>query len=198
MRRLWILITFLAVLIAVSFYVVFCVNPVVIAYSEAHIRTLTIRAVNQSVSAVMTPGTYSQLTNVQRDQNGAVASVTSNIELINALAGNIAHESQLLINDLAHGGLSVPIGTFSGLPFLAGRGSDARLGIVPLGAVYCAFNTEFIGRGINQTVHKIILNARSTVSLIMPLGSRQIETEIDVLLCENVIVGAVPEFFLAK
>jgi hypothetical protein len=30
----------------------------------------------------------------------------------------------------------------------------------------------------------------------MPLGSKTIESEIDVLLCENVIVGEVPEFFL--
>ena len=44
--------------------------------------------------------------------------------------------------------------------------------------------------------HKIFLNLRATVSLIVPTGSQLVEVTSTVPIAESIIVGEVPESFV--
>ena len=50
--------------------------------------------------------------------------------------------------------------------------------------------------GINQTRHKIFLNVAAAVELIMPTSASVVQTEAEVLVCESLLVGKVPEIYL--
>jgi sporulation protein YunB len=174
------------------------INPIVVKYSEAKIHAMTVRSVNQAIGQVLSADKYGALMVVTRDGSGRIDSVQTDMVKMNDVSGQIALVSQTKLEELSRGRLGVPVGTFTGIPMLTGRGFNVPLKVVPIGAVYCTFHTEFLGRGVNQTVHRIVLTAKATVNLIMPMGSRNITSEIDVLLCENVIVGEVPEIYLGR
>ena len=190
----------LAVILAITGLILvmmaFLINPVVVSYSESRIHSMTVRAVNAAIGESLKPSAFTGLTIVNHDASGKIIAVSADIHQMNHLSGSIAIEAQRKLEKLAAERLSVPLGTFTGLPIFTGQGPGIPLRVIPVGIVYCTFTTEFIGRGINQTVHRIVLTTRTTVSLVMPLGTRNINAEIDVLLCENVIIGEVPEFFL--
>lgn len=159
---------------------------------------MTIFEINRAIADVISADKYPTLTIIERDAEGRVSNVQSNVEQMNILAGVIALTAQEYIGEVSHAGVGVPLGTFSGLPVLNGLGPDVPLRTLPIGAVFCTFETEFRGQGINQTVHRIVLRARSVMNLVMPLGMRNVKTEIEILLCENIIVGAVPDWYMAR
>ena len=68
--------------------------------------------------------------------------------------------------------------------------------LVPVEAVNCTFVSEFEEAGINQTRHKIFLNVAASVELIMPTSASVVQTEAEVLVCESLLVGKVPEIYL--
>ena len=177
---------------------IFFVNPVVAGASKAKIESMTVKAVNRAISGVVKVGTYRELVNIQYDSLGKITSVSTNMMQMNGLSSDIANLSQNFLELFASQGISVPLGTFSGMPILTGKGPGVNLRVVPIGAVTCSFNSEFIGAGINQTLHRITLKVKSVVNLIMPLGSHHVTAEVDVLLCDNVIVGEVPEFLFTR
>ena len=179
-------------------FMVFFVNPIVAGYSKSKIESMTVNAVNNAIAKVMTIGIYRELTFIHYDTQGKISGLSVNMVQMNRLSGDIALTSQGFMETFAQAGLGVPVGTFSGLPVLTGRGPNVTLKVVPAGAVYCTFDSEFVGQGINQTVHRIMLHVNTTVNLIMPLGSRNIKAEIQVLLCDSIIVGEVPEFFFSR
>ena len=195
MHRAWLFLCISAgvTVLGIVFMVVF-VNPIVASYSQAKIEAMTVKAVNRAISQVVSAGAYRDLTIVHYGSDGKITGISANMLQINGLSSDIALVSQNFLELFATQGITVPAGTFSGMPILTGKGPDVHLRVVPVGSVNCAFTSEFIGAGINQTHHRIVLLVRTSVNLIMPLGSRSVAAEIEVLLCESVIVGEVPEF----
>jgi len=174
-------------------FVIRFVNPVVAEYSVAHVQAMTVKATNNAIAEVITKETFMNLVDIRREVAGRITSISTNYVEMNYLTGRIAFVAQQKLES-NRARIPVPMGTFTGLPALSGVGPAVNLRVTPVGAVNCGFNATFIEAGINQTRHRIVLMVRSTVNVIMPLGSRVVETEIEVVLAESIIVGEVPEF----
>ena len=54
---------------------------------------------------------------------------------------------------------------------------------------------KFRAAGVNQTVHSIYMDVTATVSIVMPSQTREVSSETEVLVCESVIVGTVPDIY---
>jgi len=50
--------------------------------------------------------------------------------------------------------------------------------------------------GINQTRHAVYIRVDSSVNVIIPGKSKTVSVKTDVLICEAVIVGKIPEIYL--
>jgi sporulation protein YunB len=77
-----------------------------------------------------------------------------------------------------------------------GRGPDIRINIYPIGAIVCTFSSVFTQAGINQTNHKIYVNVTSSINVVLPIHNKRIESTTQILICESVIIGKVPHFYL--
>ena len=93
-------------------------------------------------------------------------------------------------------GVGVPLGAFTGIDWLAGYGPRVTLRILPVGRVQCEYASVFASAGVNQTLHSVSLQARAAVEVVLPGGSEEIEGQVSALVCENVIVGKVPDIYL--
>ena len=50
--------------------------------------------------------------------------------------------------------------------------------------------------GINQTKHSVYLNVIADISIVMPSKTENFAVTTDILVCECVIVGAIPDAYL--
>ena len=100
------------------------------------------------------------------------------------------------MTNLGKHGLPIQIGTFSGVPFLIGRGPTINLNLVPISVVSGKFDSEFSSVGINMTKHTLFLYINVHVSVVLPIQAYDIYSTNQVLLGESIIMGKVPEVYL--
>ena len=175
----------------------FMVNPVIMDTVEIKSRSLATRAMNSSVSdVVMNSIIYDDLVTIVSDEFGNITMIQANSLEINNLSKELALTCEERIGEYGKVGVSIPLGTFTGIPLLVGRGPRIAVKMTPIGSVVCKFVSHFDSAGINQTVHKIYVNITAKVSVIMPLSTRNLEAVQQVLISESVIVGQVPEVYL--
>ncbi len=178
-------------------YYFFVICPVVIYYSKAETQALTEKAVNIAVSNVINRTlSYDSLIDIQYTPNGDIASFSANQYEINTIAREIVKEAQFQMNTLGEDGLRLNIGTFSGIPFLIGRGPKITIKLVPIGAVSSEFESEFDSVGINMTKHTLYFYIKTHVNIALPIRSYDVYSNTQVMLAESIIVGKVPEVYL--
>ncbi len=173
------------------------INPVIMDTVELKSKALATRAMNSSIAdVVMNSIVYDDLVNIISDEFGNISMIQANSLEINNLSKDLAQTCESRIEDYGKSGVAIPLGTFTGIPLLVGRGPRIKVKMTPIGSVMCKFVSHFESAGINQTVHKIYVNIRANVGVVMPLSSRNFSAEQEVLISESVIVGQVPEVYL--
>ncbi|MCI5765423.1 MAG: sporulation protein YunB, partial [Clostridiales bacterium] len=92
--------------------------------------------------------------------------------------------------------IAVPLGAALKAPFFSSLGPRVPVRLSPVGSVSAAFATEFEAAGINQTRHKIWLEMRAVVRLVLPTGAKAVDVQTQILIAESIIVGDVPDSFI--
>ncbi len=198
MRKVTKWVVRLGLIVAVlAVWLVFAVNPVVFGYAGAMLDAVAVQAVNCGVADVVNAETYGNLTDIRRDEKGTITSINADAVAMNALAVKVSTYAQNYLSSLGNEGLPVPVGTFSGLPFLVGHGWVVKLNFKLVGAVNCSFDSEFKTAGINQTEHKITLRTYAIVDVVLPFCTKRTKVAVDMLFADSIIVGQVPEFMLS-
>ena len=191
---------FVGVLLTILlFFIIFIltINPVIMDTVEIKSKALATKAMNSSISdVVMNSIIYDDLVNIVNDEFGNISMIQANSLEINNLSRDLAQACEIRIEEYGKSGITIPMGTFTGIPLLVGRGPRIKVKMVPVGSVVCKFLSSFETAGINQTVHKIYLNITANVGVVMPLNSRNFESQQQVLISESVIIGQVPEVYL--
>ena len=185
------------IVVFVIVYISRIVNPIIISMGEAKVKSLATKAINMAVSEVLCEGdTYDDIIDIKFTDSGEISYMQAKSLIVNRLSRDLVSTSQSKLDIIGEQGISIPIGSLSGVPLFMGRGPEVRLKLFPVGAISCQFKSVFSQAGINQTNHKIYVNINSNVTVVMPISSRQVNTTTQLLICESVIVGKVPETFL--
>lgn len=197
-KRFKILIIFICLLsIATLIYFQRNVTRVLISISEATIRSITTVAVNDAIYYTLNDAIrYEDLIQIERDADGNVTSITTDSLKINRIARDTAYLSQENLTKMSAEGIMVPIGALTGVEALAGFGKKINIKIIPISNVECRFVTKFLQAGINQTLHSLYLEIVSDISIILPSKSTNLASTIEVLICESVITGKIPDTYL--
>lgn len=175
--------------IAAYCFVRYCVRPVVQTISKESIRAMTVETVNAAVAEVMeNDAAYLELTSVERDADGQIVRVSANTATVNALARHVTERTQKSLEILAQDGIEIPIGSLSGMSFLAGRGPSVNIKAIPIGSVYTEFISEFKSAGINQTNHRLYLTVSSAVDIVLPGSSDKVYAKTQILVGENILI----------
>ena len=170
------------------------VTNVLKSIAEASMRSITTVAVNDAVYYTLSDKLrYEDLVGIERSDGGEIQAISSNAFQINRIARDTAYMSQENLNKMSEDGVEVPLGALSGVEAWAGFGPKIHLKIIPISNVSCKFVSKFDAAGINQTKHSIYLEIVADISIIMPSGTSNFASLTEVLVCESVLVGKVPE-----
>lgn len=173
------------------------VTGVLKSIAEASMRSITTVAVNDAIYYTLSDQIrYEDLVAVERDGEGNILAITSNALQINRIARDAAYMSQQNLQKMSEGGIEIPLGAFTGIEAWAGFGPKINIRIIPISNVACRFVSEFTAAGINQTKHSIYLEIVADISIVMPSGTSNFASLTEVLICESVLLGRVPDTYL--
>lgn len=155
------------------------------------------RIVSEAVDEAIANGeiSYEQLISFEKDNEGKITAVHSNMAACNRLQSEILDIILARIDQVSARELSIPIGTLSGSSLLAGRGPRISVRMESVGSSTARFQNEFIDAGINQTKHQIVLNIDVYVSILLPGFTTVTQVSNAVTVAETVIIGSVPDTY---
>ena len=169
----------------------------VVDMAKARVRALMVAAINTAVQDVLQASAdYSDLVIPVQDDRGVLVLIKADTVRMNRLATDATLATQERLNGIGDQGISIPLGSALGSKVLSGFGPNIRVRIVPVGSVTAEFTSEFESTGINQTRHKIYLNVRAQVSIVIPRHAGTVEVDVPVLISESIIIGEVPQYYL--
>ena len=131
---------------------------------------------------------------LSRAPDGTVTSVETAPGAITKLSSAFQSKLRELLAD--SGKVTIPSGNLTGSAFLSGRGFPIAFKTVLTHAAVTNIRSEFTAVGINQTLHRVILETRAAVTVLLP--GRNVTREIvgSFPAAETVIVGRVPDVVL--
>lgn len=196
-------IKFIVIIVAIVLLIVFLlayirgnIMPVILTMSEAEVKVMAVNAINNAAHMVIDSDMqYDDFVIIQKDANDKIQFVQSNTIKINRLTRDLANLCQANIEKIEQQHVQIPLGAFTGSVILSDMGPQVNIALLPIGSVQCDFTSFFEQVGINQTRHSIYINIKTTISLVLPISSVPVNISTAILVCENVIVGEVPEFY---
>lgn len=191
------LLVFLLGALAAGIFLEVQLVPAVESLTVNAARQAAVAAVNQSVLEELNTDniTYEDLISLQRDSDGKVQTITTNMAKTNKIKAEI---TQAVQKNLQQEKIktSVPLGTLLGSRLLHGRGPNVPLVVTLKGNVESDFKTGFESAGINQTRHQIYLELHTEIYSFIPGLHTATDITTSVLVAETVIVGDVPQLFM--
>lgn len=194
---IFLLLFILSFFIGSFLYIDRTLRPTITVLAETKALEIANKSINKSVSEVVKGQiNYTDLVNVQMDSEGKITMLQANTVLMNSLASDIALEIQDELKKIKSTSSYIPIGTALGSPILAKYGPQIKVSIEPIGTVYVDFKTKFESSGINQTRHTIYIEANTKVKVVIPLTTSTQEVNVQIPVCETIIVGDVPQSYV--
>ena len=188
---------FLLVFVACFVYYKKIVTVHVINVCADKCETLNTKSINNAIIISLNSRfLYDELIVVEKNTAGEITMMSANSYEINNLSRKIVDSAQTILEENLGQGIQLPLFVFSGITFLSGLGPEINFDAITVTSVTCDFIGRFESMGINQTLHSLYAEITSTVKIDFPLYSKIEEYKTDVLLCEAVLVGKVPEIYM--
>ena len=185
------------ILVGLLFLVDLQVRPIIEKTAMYQSKILASRMITRSVSEVLSEEyyDYASLVEVIYNDSQQVSSVKSNMIAINRLKNEVttALDSELL--KMSEYDLGISLGTISGFHMFYQQGPVIPVKVAPDGFVETTLISEFSNAGINQTLHRIILNITLDISAIIPGYTTSAELSSNFIVAETVIVGDIPDAY---
>lgn len=194
-KKMRIIIIVLLIAIITAKTILNAITPIFNTLCEERTKSIATIISNEEATNVMREHTYEDLFTIEKDSNGNITMIKSNVFTINEIISDVANNIQEQLDKKGKDNISIALGSFTGIKFLSGLGPDIKITISPVGNVETDLRSEFTAQGINQTLHRIYLQVKCEVSIVTPFESITKEIYNQVLLAENVIVGNIPNTY---
>lgn len=172
-------------------------KPLLESLATTRVSNTVNRIVSEAVDEAISNGeiSYNQLISFEKDSEGHITAVHSNMAACNRLQAEILDIILARIDQVSARELSIPVGSLTGSALLAGRGPRVSVRMESVGSSSARFENEFLSAGINQTNHKIVLHIDVSVAILLPGFSTATKVSNAVTVAETVIVGSVPDTY---
>jgi sporulation protein YunB len=175
----------------------FKMQPVIIRYAESLAETVMLNSANDAVIKVLDNENfcYDDIAALSKNSAGEIISLEIDAYKINYLKSHISNEISNIIGVRERYDVSIPFGTFLSNTYTAGLGPDISLKMQITTTAYVDFLQEYKSAGINQVLHKIIINIKISGNLVVAGYKKTITVNTSSIAAQTVIVGKVPDGF---
>ncbi len=188
----------ISVIILVAVLCLYFVNsritPAIVEASDVEIRAVVTQTINSVIMKEYSKQfSYKDIIQVEKDKEDNIVMVRANTLKMNKMACDVALESQNKLRNVGKIGLKIPMGYIMKNNLLAFFGPNITVRMQPIGYIETKYLSSFESAGINQSRHKISVQVKTNMRVMVPFGSENIEMKNEVPISETIIVGKVPE-----
>ncbi len=165
--------------------------------AQTQVKNATSDLINDAIDKQIASGNiqYDRIVYFEKDLNGRITALKTNINEVNRIKTEILG----LINDeilaLDTSDIGIPLGSLFFPELLSGRGAHIPVQILAIRNSDAEFQSSFTQAGINQTLHRLIMNVSVDVSLLTLGKTESFVMNSQVVVAETVIVGQVPDTY---
>ena len=194
-KRTFLAVAFALALLALITVAAMHLKPILTSLATARVSNTVNGIVSAAVNETIYSGDvdYDSLISFEKDNEGHITAVKSNMAEFNRLQSAIIADILEKLSEVTTRELSIPFGTLTGTPLLAGRGPLISVRMQSVGSSSAHFENAFTSAGINQTKHQIYLVVDVYVSILLPGFSTMTKVSNTYAVAETVIVGLVPD-----
>lgn len=172
-------------------------KPIVRTFALTKANNLTTVTVNNTINSILSSGEihYNDLVDIEYDSQGKISAVKTDSIAMNMLKTVVSVNISEALGGIEETSISIPVGTLTGSSFLTGLGPSVKMRTSLSCSCSIEVKNSFEYSGINQTLHKILLEVTAFVYVIS-MGeavSTQVFTAIPV--AQTVIIGEIPEIY---
>lgn len=173
------------------------VDPLIEELALATVSDVASNVINDAINVQITEGDiqYSDLVTLEHDNSGNITALTTDVQEMNRLKTQLLEILDDDIFDINDDIISVPMGNLTGIQLLSGRGPKIPVKIVAVSDSDANFIGDFSDAGINQTIHRIMLNVALDLVILLPSGTVTDHVSTDVCVAETVLLGPVPDSY---
>ncbi len=173
-------------------------KPTLKELAEAKATEVGTTAVNDALSETSALDIrYEDLMDWKTDGSGNIVAVQPNTGEINRIAASTTSRVQSVLRQIRDVKISLPLGQVFGSALLAGVGPWVKVSVIPIGVVSTTVTDTFEVAGINQLRHKIYLQLRANMKILVPLVSSNVTIDTSMPIAEAIILGDVPNFYMS-
>ena len=193
-RKRLLALTLLGLAVAFLLFMRLSVAPLVQELAKARVANKASSIINDAVEAQLRNDNidYDAIVFLEKDRNGAITALKTNINEINRLKTEILSVIDTMLLDLDVNDVGLPLGSLILPEFFSGTGPVLPVKVMSISTSDADFHNEFTEAGINQTSHRIDMEVRITMTILTPVGTESVTATSTVVVAETVIVGTVP------
>ena len=171
-------------------------RPLIKSVAATQAQIVSTNAINEAINDKINELNinYNDIISFNKGDNGKILALSTNMRQVNQLKSVITLAVQNKISSIEKRKIKIPIGTLTGTEIFNGRGPKVSLKVSMSGSVITNFRSEFLGAGINQTLHRIYLDISISIFALIPGYPVTTAVQTTALIGETVIVGEVPNF----
>ena len=170
-------------------------NPIFEQVSTYEAKKLATFVANDQTTKVMQNYNYDSMFSIEKDEEGKVSMIQMNMYRVNIIISDIAYYIQEQMKEPENSSVAIPMGNLLGIDLFSGYGPRIKMRVVLLGSVETDLRSEFISKGINQTLHRVYLQIDCPVQILSSYKTMEEKISNQFLIAENVIIGEIPSTY---
>jgi len=174
-------------------------KPTLKELAEAKATEVGTQAVNNALAETAALDIrYEDLMHWKTDGQGNIVAVQPNTGEINRIAAGTTSKVQEVLKQIQKVRVGLPLGQVFGSALLAGVGPWINVSVIPIGVVSTRVTDSFEVAGINQLRHRVYLELRANMKILVPLVSSNVTINTSMPIAEAIILGDVPNFYVSS
>ncbi|SFU33844.1 sporulation protein YunB [Clostridium sp. DSM 8431] len=170
------------------------VFPYVLQKSESMINARAVDTISKvSMDIFNDEFKYDEIVKIDKDSEGNINLIRADTVKLNKLSSKIALKCNEELQKMGEVGVDVPMSWITDRSIFYNVGPYINVKIKPIGNIKIDYDSKFESAGINQTRHKIYLNVKAEVKIVVPLHSKDVEVMCEIPVSETIIVGKIPD-----
>lgn len=133
---------------------------------------------------------------LRSDNNDRLEYLSVNSIIVNNICAETASTVSQNLNNLTTSKIRLPLGVFTGLPILSHFGPSTTIRLQPIGDATADYETSMTQAGVNQVNFQVWINVHTTVSIVNPLWSKDLEITRKLTLVNTVFNGEIPKTYI--
>ncbi len=173
-------------------------QDVIVALAQTQVINTTSDLINDAIDQQIAAGDilYDRIVYFDKDLDGRITALKTNMSEVNRLKTQVLNiiNDEILALDASE--LGIPLGNILFPEFLSGRGMAIPVEILAIRNSDASFTSDFSEAGINQTLHRLNMEVRVDVSVLVLGRTESFTVNSQVMVAETIIIGQVPDTLL--